>query len=91
MKEELAKILWEVRTNQFPEWNRYSDATENHPGEDDLSWESLKEHSDDPNLVSKEFFRKLSSAIIHRLTRDISKELGLDILTGEPVEDTDEA
>lgn len=83
MNEALAKILWEIRTNQFPDWNKHPDDVGCYPGEENLSWDSLEEKSDDPNLVSKEFFRKLSSAVI--------QELGLDILTGEPLGDIDEA
>jgi len=67
MRDELAKILWEIRANQFPEWNRYPDGVGSYPGEEDLSWDSLQETSENPDLVSKDHFRKLADAVIKRL------------------------
>lgn len=67
MRDELAKILWEIRANQFPEWNRHDDDVDCYPGEEDLSWDSLQEMSDNPDLVSKDFYKRLADSVIERL------------------------
>jgi hypothetical protein len=89
-RDLLAKILWEIRANQFPEWNRYSDDVGSYPGEEDLSWDTLQETSVDPNLVSKDHYRRMAKDVLSRLTAEISEDLWLDILTGESLGETDE-
>ena len=84
-RDLLAKILWEIRANQFPEWNRHSDDVGSHPGEEDLSWDTLQETSKDPDLVSKDHYRRMAKDVLSRLTVEISEDLGLDIITGDPL------
>ena len=84
-RELLAKILWEIHANQFPEWNRYSDDVGSYPGEEDLSWGTLQETSEDPDLVSKDHYRRMAKDVLSRLTDEISEDLRLDIITGDPL------